>query len=67
MIVYGMTEKEIMSEVLSDKLNAFRYEDANHNKFRRLVLKASKFPVYYHYIYRSPKKNKWYILLFNVK
>lgn len=63
MIVYGMTENEMTKEVLSDMKNAFRYEDVNQNKFRRLVLKAARFPIYYHYVYLSPKKNKWFILL----
>ena len=63
MIVHSMTEKEVEKEVLADMLNAFKYEDANSNKFRRLVLKASRFPVYSHHIYTSKNKNKWLILL----
>lgn len=63
MIVASMTEQEIRKEVLADMANAFRWEDRNQNRFRRLVLKASRFPVFSHYLYTSPRKNKWLILL----
>jgi hypothetical protein len=63
MIVYGMSEKEMTQEVMSDMFNAFRYEDRNQNKFRRQVLKSSVFPVYRHIIYTSPRKNRWLILI----
>lgn len=63
MIVATMNEQEIIREVLGDMVNAFRWEDRNHNRFRRLVLKSTRFPVYSHYSYTSPKKNKWLILL----
>lgn len=58
-----MTEKEVVKEVLSDMYNAFRYEDANQNKFRRIVIKSSRFPVYMSYVYTSKNKNKWIIQL----
>lgn len=63
MIVHTMTEKEIEKEVLNDMFNAFRWEDKNHNKFRRLVLKSSRFPIYFYHVYDSPKKNRWLILM----
>lgn len=61
MLVYGMTEKEMANEVISDMVNAFRFEDVNQNKFRREVLKASRFPIYRHFEYTSPRKNKWLV------
>lgn len=63
MIVASMTEDEIKKEVLDDLKNAFKWEDLNQNKFRRLVIKSSKFPIYKHYSYKSPRKNNWLILL----
>lgn len=63
MLTAYMTEQEIEREVLTDMVNAFRFEDANRNKFRRLVLKSTRFPVYFHYLYTSPRKNRWLILL----
>lgn len=63
MIVYTMSEAELKREVLLDMCNAFRWEDRNSNKFRRLVLKATRFPVYFAYQYTSPRKNKWIISL----
>ncbi|HBG40249.1 MAG TPA: hypothetical protein DDW85_02395 [Porphyromonadaceae bacterium] len=63
MIVYGMNEKEVSDEVLRDLKNVYRYEDAKRNKFRRRVLKATTFPVYYCYTYISPLKNKWVVIL----
>lgn len=63
MIVYSMNEKEVSEEVVQDMNNAIRYIDANQNKFRRIVLKSIRFPVYCYYTYTSPRKNKWIILL----
>lgn len=63
MIVYTMSEAELKNEVMKDLLNAFRWEDRNSNKFRRVVLKATRFPVQFAYNYTSPRKNKWIILL----
>lgn len=63
MIVYGMNEKEIEKEVFDDLENVSRYQNNNQNKFRRLVIKSSHFPVYNNNIYISPKKNKWIVLL----
>ncbi len=62
MIVSGMTEKEIKAEMLVDISNAFRYCDTRDQKFRRMVIKTSRFPVYAHSYYLSPRKNKWIIL-----
>lgn len=62
MIVYGMTESEIVREVLADMGNAFRYEDRNSNQFRRAVIKAARFPVRSEFVYRSPRKNTWLVL-----
>lgn len=63
MIVHTMTESELTKEVMNDMFNAFRWEDVNSNKFRRVVIKATRFPVYSNYKYTSPRKNKWLILL----
>ena len=64
MIVDTMTEKELYNEFFSDMITAHRgYSDTNGQKFRRMVLKAKRFPVYAHSFYVSPRKNKWLILL----
>lgn len=62
MIVYTMTESEVVQEVTSDMVNAFKYSDAKDQKFRRMVIKSNRFPVYAHSIYTSPRKNIWLIL-----
>lgn len=62
MLTAYMTENEVKKEVLLDAFNAFRYEDSISNKFRRLVLKATRFPVYSHITYMSPRKNRWLIV-----
>lgn len=43
-------------------VNAFKYSDAKDQKFRRLVIKSTRFPVYAHSLYLSPRKNNWIIL-----
>lgn len=62
MIVYTMTEEELFIEVVTDMGNAFKYSDAKDQKFRRMVIKSNRFPVYAHSIYTSPRKNIWLIL-----
>lgn len=61
MITTTMTEKELVVEVTTDYLNAFRYSDHLDKKFRRVVIKARQFPVRMCYEYCSPRKNKWLI------
>lgn len=61
MIIPTMTEKELIVEVTADYLNAFRYSDHIDKKFRRIVIKSTKFPVRACYEYLSPRKNKWLI------
>ncbi|MDR1980363.1 MAG: hypothetical protein LBQ39_01925 [Tannerellaceae bacterium] len=56
-----MTEQEIRNEVMTDSVNAVHYSDAKDRKFRRMVIKASRFPVYAHSEYMSPRKNRWLI------
>jgi hypothetical protein len=63
MIVYSMNEKELSAEVMQDMDNVIRYIEANLNKFRRIVLKSTRFPVYSYHTYTSPRKNKWIIIL----
>lgn len=62
MIVHTMTEAELFQEVKTDMVNAFKYSDAKDQKFRRMVIKSNRFPVYAHSIYTSPRKNIWLIL-----
>lgn len=62
MIVATMTEEELIKEVRSDMVNAFRFSDSKDQKFRRMVLKSTTFPVRSYCYYTSPKKNKWIIL-----
>ena len=61
MITSTMTEKELIVEVTADYLNAFRYSDHIDRKFRRLVIKSTRFPVMACYEYVSPRKNRWLI------
>lgn len=61
-----MTEGELTAEIQADYLNAFRYSDHIDKKFRRLVLKARKYPVFADFFYYSPRKNRW-ILLFEAR
>lgn len=61
MIVPTMTEQELVKEVILDFENAFRFSDACDRKFRRLVIKSSRFPVYACWEYLSRRKNRWLI------
>lgn len=61
MIVHTMSEKELLVEIRSDVHNANVYSKYQDNKFRRLVLKSKKYPVYWNLKYKSPKNNKWLI------
>ncbi|MCD7936269.1 MAG: hypothetical protein LUG98_05355 [Tannerellaceae bacterium] len=64
MITERMTEKEIEAEMLADSPNVVNYvEKAIHQKFRRMVLKSSQFPVCIHKEYTSRRKNKWILIL----
>ncbi|MCD7932051.1 MAG: hypothetical protein LUH15_12255 [Tannerellaceae bacterium] len=64
MITERMTEKEIEAEMLADSPNVVNYvEKAIHQKFRRIVLKSSQFPVCIHKEYTSRRKNKWILIL----
>ena len=64
MIVHTMTEQELHKEFFSDMINAHKgFSDASGLKFRRMVLKATRFPVYAYSFYVSSRKNKWLILL----
>ena len=62
MIVHTMSEAELFKEVMTDMANAFKYSDSKDQKFRRIVIKSSIFPVYAHSLYLSPRKNNWIIL-----
>lgn len=66
MIISTMTEAEIVAELDKDYLHAFRYSDHLDRKFRRRVIKSSRFPVRVHYKYISPRKNHW-LLFFEAR
>jgi hypothetical protein len=64
MIVYtSMNEAEIRDEVLKDLKNVFPFVQ-NHKdpKFRKMVIKASRFPVKAYTEYVSQRKNRWLAL-----
>lgn len=61
MIITTMSESEMVAEVTKDYFNAFRYSDHLDKKFRRHVIKSTRFPVKIHFEYISPRKNKWLI------
>ncbi len=56
-----MNEAEMKKEVMTDMVNTFSFSDRMDKKFRRLVIKSSRFPVYSVFEYRSPKKNRWIV------
>jgi hypothetical protein len=58
-----MTEQELMREIKTDYVNVFRISDYHDNKFRRKVIKATRFPIFWDYEYLSRRKNKWLIFL----
>lgn len=62
MIVTSMSESEVIKEITSDLINVLKFSDYKDAKFRRLVLKSPKFPVYANSEYISPLKNRWIIL-----
>lgn len=66
MIVHTMSEKEIFNELNTDMLSLLKFSDKMDSKYRRSVLKASRFPVYRQTFYTSPKNNKW-ILFFEAR
>lgn len=61
MIVHTMSEAELFKEVTADMVNAFKYSDVKDQKFRRMVIKSTRFPVYAHSLYLSPRKNNWIV------
>lgn len=66
MIIPTMTEAEIVAELDKDYRNAFRYSDHVDKKFRRRVIKSTRFPVRMCHEYVSPRKNHW-LLLFEAR
>lgn len=66
MIIPSMTEPEFIQEVKNDYLNAFRYSDHKDQPFRRLVVRAKRFPVRAVFEYTSPRKNRW-IMFFEAR
>ncbi|MEG1684549.1 MAG: hypothetical protein RR319_01190 [Bacteroides sp.] len=62
MVVATMSEEELYNEVYKDLTNVFYYSDKKDNKFRRMVLKSTLFPVRSYCYYTSKLKNKWIVL-----
>lgn len=62
MITAGFSESELIEEIKEDVKNALVISDAKDKKVKRIILKASSFPVYVHSIITTPLKNKWLIL-----
>lgn len=63
MITERMTLQEVESELLTDSENVYNYMETLMKKFRRVVIKSSKFPVCVDKLYTSKRKNKWIIIL----
>jgi len=63
MITERMTALEIQKEMLADLENVLNYGESKLAKFRRIVIKANKFPVFAYSMFTSKRKNKWIILL----
>lgn len=61
MILTNFTEEMIDEEILKDLMNVLRYSDHQDKRFRKIVLRASIFPVHLSFFYTSPLKNKWFI------
>ncbi len=63
MLVTAMTEKEMEKEVYKDASHFVLNDDFNDRKFRRKVIKAKQFPVYYNYARTTKNSNRWLIFL----
>lgn len=63
MITERMTAPEVQREMLADLENVLNYGESKLAKFRRMVIKANKFPVFAYYMFTSKRKNKWMVLL----
>jgi hypothetical protein len=62
MIVPAMSVTEIKIELLKDLENCMKRVQKDENKFRRGIIKASKFPFYFNIIeYTSPSRNQFLI------
>lgn len=67
MIIDTMTDVEIYQEVRSEYDNIISYMDKITPKYRRPIIKSTKFPMYFTPVeYKSPKGNK-YILFFEAR
>lgn len=62
MITASFTERELVDEIKKDIGNILMISDAKDKKVKRIILKASVFPVRVHSFVTSPLKNKWMIL-----
>lgn len=63
MIVYTMTNTEIQREVERDLPEMVAFVDSRDTKFRRAVIKANRFPLYFAPTFKTSKAgNKWMIL-----
>ena len=63
MITERMTPQEMEAELVSENESILSYIEALKVKFRRIVIKSTKFPVCIHKLYTSRRKNKWIIIL----
>lgn len=59
MIVATMTEAELKAEVMQDMHNVLAFSNFIDKKFRRAVLKRTRFPVYETISHSSRRENNW--------
>lgn len=63
MLTYAMTLEEMEKELTTDMFHLMRYLDHQENQYRRMVLKATRFPFRMKPVfYTSPRKNQWMVL-----
>lgn len=64
MILPTFTEKEMMSEYLSDLPEVLNFSNRLDKKWRRAVIKSSRFPIFSNpNFYTSHRNNRWIVLL----
>lgn len=64
MILPNFTEKEMTSEYLADMREVLAFSDKLDQKWRRAVIKATRFPLFSTpRIYTSKRNNRWIVLL----
>lgn len=63
MLVPTMQEEELVIALRRDLPEVLNFSDKKDTKFRRLVIKSNRFPVYASCEYTSKSKNKWILFL----